>query len=194
IDVVAETIVEDVAPAQLKRQNKRKTKVADASEPSHPAKKLKDDYGALGGPTIGGKCQSSIQRLLDEAVQNAEGEDGDHTEFLAEANLRAIGAPKRFVNSSDSSDHSGVNIAEAKVDYVVRTSMPTITSAITTTPTADPTAIAKEKLVGSSVFGADSPFAGGSHPIPGGLSYCTRSDFLIGGIRTVIDLDSNFQK
>nr|GEW90022.1 transposase (putative), gypsy type [Tanacetum cinerariifolium] len=47
----------------------------------------------------------------------------------------------------DSSDHSGVNIAEAEVDYVVRTSVPIITSATTTTPTADPVAIAKRNLL-----------------------------------------------
>nr|GEV88715.1 transposase (putative), gypsy type [Tanacetum cinerariifolium] len=188
IDVVAYTIIEDVAPAQLKRQKKRKTKVANVGEPSHPAKKLRDDYGASGGPTVGGKSQSSIQRLLAGAVQNAkvrgritptlpffssfvsttpEREGGDHTELLAGANLRAIGSP---------------------------TSMPIITSATTTTPTVDHAAIAKEKLVGSSVFGVDSPSAGGSHPIPGGFSNCTGSDFLIGGIRTVIDPDSNLQK
>nr|GEW91874.1 RNA-directed DNA polymerase, eukaryota [Tanacetum cinerariifolium] len=185
IDVVAETVVEDVATAQLKRQKKRKTKVADAGEPSHPAKKLRDDYGALGGPTVGGKSQSSIQRLLAGAVQNAK--DGDHTELLAGANLRAIGAPQRFVIFSDSSDHLGVNIAKAEVDSVVRTSMLIITSATTTTPTADPAAIAKEKLVGSSVFGADSPFAGESHPISSGFSDCSGSDFLVGGIRTMVD-------
>nr|GFA66831.1 hypothetical protein [Tanacetum cinerariifolium] len=123
------------------RQKKRKTKVADAGEPSHPAKKLREDYGAPGRPTVGGKSQSSIQRLLVGAVQNAkvrggimptlpfvsssvsttsEREDGDHTELLARANLHAIGAP---------------------------TSMSIITSATTTTPTADPAAISKEKLV-----------------------------------------------
>nr|GEW93318.1 Gag-Pol polyprotein [Tanacetum cinerariifolium] len=74
------------------------------------------------------------------------------------------------------------------------TSVPIITSANTTTPTVDPAAIAKEKLVGSSVFCANSPSAGGSHPIPGGFSDCTGSDFLIRGIRTVIDPDSNLQK
>nr|GFB63689.1 hypothetical protein [Tanacetum cinerariifolium] len=47
---------------------------------------------------------------------------------------------------------SGVNIAEAEVATVVRTSMPIITSATTTTPIADPADIAKEKLVGSFVF------------------------------------------
>nr|GEX46184.1 reverse transcriptase domain-containing protein [Tanacetum cinerariifolium] len=141
IDVVAETIVEDVAPTQLKRQKKQKTKVADAGEPSHFAKKLRDDYGAPGGPTVG-----------------------------------------------------GVNIAEAEVDSVFRTSMLIITGATTTTPTADLAAIAKEKLVGSFLFGADSPFADESHLIPGGFSDCTGSDFLIGGIRTVIDPNSNLQK
>nr|GEV85191.1 reverse transcriptase domain-containing protein [Tanacetum cinerariifolium] len=121
-------------------------------------------------------------------------EDGDRTELLARANFHAIGAPQMFVISSDSSDHSGVNIAEAKVDSVVRTSMPTITSATITTPTADPAAIAKGKLVGSSVFGADSPSAGESHIISGGFSDCSGSDFLVGGIRTVIDPDFNLQK
>nr|GEV18308.1 hypothetical protein [Tanacetum cinerariifolium] len=174
-----------------------------------------DDYGAPGGPTVGGKSQSSIQRLLAGAVQNAEvrggvmptlpfvsssvsitpeREGGDHTKLLAGANLRTIGAPQRFVISSDSFDHPGVNIAEAEVDYVVRTSMPIITSATITTPTGDPAAIAKEKLVGSYLFGADSPSAGESHLIPGGFSDCTGSDFLIGGIRTLIDTDSNLQK
>nr|GEX05797.1 hypothetical protein [Tanacetum cinerariifolium] len=191
IDVVAETSVEDVAL------------------------KLRDDYGAPGRPTVGGKSQSSIQRLLAGVVQNAkvrggvipilpfvssfvsttpEREGRDHTELLAGDNLRAIGAPQRFVISSESSDHSGVNIAEAEVDYVVRTSMPIITIATTTTPTADLAAIAKEELVGSSGFGADSPSAGGSHPIPSGFSNCPCSNFLIGSIRTVIDPDSNIQK
>nr|GEW83757.1 hypothetical protein [Tanacetum cinerariifolium] len=146
IDVVAKTIVEDVAPTQLKRQKKRKTKVADAGEPSHPAKKLRDNYGALGGPTFGGKSQSSIQRLLARAVQN--------------------------VKDSHANNYEGA----------------------TTTPTADPAAIAKEKLVGSSLFGADSPSTGESHPIPGGFFDCSGSDFLIGGIRTVMDPDFNLQK
>nr|GFA97082.1 hypothetical protein [Tanacetum cinerariifolium] len=35
-----------------------------------------DDYGALGGPTIGGKSQSSIQHLFAGAVQNAKVKGG----------------------------------------------------------------------------------------------------------------------
>nr|GEY32186.1 hypothetical protein [Tanacetum cinerariifolium] len=153
-----------------------KTKVVDDGEPSHPTMKLKDDHGAPSGPTVG------------------EGEGEDHTKLLAEANLRTIGALQRFVISSDSSNHSGVNIMKDEVDSVVKTFVPTITSATTTTPIADPATISKEKFIGSSVFGADSPSVGESHPIPGGFSNCTGSDFLIGGIHTVIDPDSNLQK
>nr|GEZ62307.1 hypothetical protein [Tanacetum cinerariifolium] len=143
VDVSAKTVAEDVAPAELQRRKKRKTKVVDAGEPLHPAKKLRGDYGALGVPAIGGKSQSAVQHLLTEAVQHAEvrggamltlpfasssvsttpeREGGDYTELLAGANLRTLEAPQRLVISSDSSDPSGVNIIEAEVDYVVRTS------------------------------------------------------------------------
>ncbi|GKG20618.1 hypothetical protein Tco_0380419, partial [Tanacetum coccineum] len=53
------------------RQKKRKTNI-DAGEPSHPAKKLRDDYGGPGGPSIDGKSRSAVQRLLAGAVLNAE--------------------------------------------------------------------------------------------------------------------------
>ncbi|GKA93722.1 hypothetical protein Tco_0815708 [Tanacetum coccineum] len=166
--------------------------IVNAGEPSHPAKRLRDDHGALGGPAVGGKSRSMVQRLLVGAVQNAK--DGYHTESLAGADLRTIGAPQRFVISSDSSHHSSVNVAEAEVNFVVRTSMSIMTSVTTTTPTVDLVVIAKEKLVDSSVFGVDSSSAGGSHPFPGGFSDSTGSDFLIGGIRIVIDPESNVQK
>nr|GFA33466.1 hypothetical protein [Tanacetum cinerariifolium] len=60
--------------------------------------------------------------------------------------------------------------------------------------TADPAAISKERLVGDSVFGGDSSSAGGIHPIFGGFSDRTGSDFLVGCIRTVVDPDSNLQR
>nr|GEX47097.1 hypothetical protein [Tanacetum cinerariifolium] len=159
VDVVAKTVVEDVAPTQPKRQKKRKTKVVDVGEPSHPAKKLRNDHGAPGGPTVSGNS------VIDPA-------------FIRWGCTKC----------------RGLNIEEAEVDYVVRTSVSIITSATTITPTADSAVIAKEKLVGSYVFGADSSSAGESHPIPGGFSDCTSGDFLIGGIRTVTDPDSNLRK
>nr|GEZ62306.1 hypothetical protein [Tanacetum cinerariifolium] len=83
------------------------TKVVDAGEPLHPAKKLRGDYGAPGVPAIGGKSQSAVHHLLTEAVQHAEvrggamptlpfasssvsttpeREGGDYTELIAGAN------------------------------------------------------------------------------------------------------------
>nr|GEV96524.1 hypothetical protein [Tanacetum cinerariifolium] len=91
-----------------------------------------------------------------------------YTKLLAGANLRTLKSPQRFVISSDSSNHSSVNIVEAEVDSVVRTFVPIMTSATTVTPTADPATIAKERLAGS--------------------------DFLVSGIRTVVDPDSNLQE
>nr|GEY71197.1 hypothetical protein [Tanacetum cinerariifolium] len=110
----------------------------------------------------------------------SEREGEDYTELLAGANLRTLESPQRFVISSDSSDHSGVNIAEAEVDYVVRTFVPIMTSATTATPTDDPAAIAKERLFGSSVFHGDSSSVGRSRPISGVFSDRTGSDFLVG--------------
>nr|GEX57604.1 hypothetical protein [Tanacetum cinerariifolium] len=115
--------------------------------------------------------------LLAGAVQNAEVRGGVIPTFPFVSSFVST-TPER-----EGEDHTkllaGANIAKAEVDYVVRTSMPIITIAITTTPIADPAAIAKEKLVGSSVFGADSPSAGGSHLIPGGFSDCSGSDSLV---------------
>nr|GEV17279.1 hypothetical protein [Tanacetum cinerariifolium] len=193
VNVIAEAVVEDVALAKLQRKKKRKTKVVHADEPSHLAKKLRGNYGVLGEPTIGGKSQSVVKHLLVGVVQHVEvrggvmptflfvsssifttpeREGGDHTKLLAGANLCTLEAPQRFVVSSDSSDHSGVNIAKAEVDSIVRTFVPIMTSATSATPTDNPTATANERLVGSLVFGGDFSFTGESHPIFGGfLSY-----------------------
>ncbi|GJZ55455.1 hypothetical protein Tco_0610648 [Tanacetum coccineum] len=174
VNVAAETIDEDVGPVQPRCQRKRKTVAVDAGEPSHPAKKLRDDHRTLGGSTVGGKSWSAFQCLLVGAVQNAEvrGEaiptlpfmtssvsatperrDGDHTKSLAGTNLHTIGAPQRFIFSLDSSHHSGANIAEAEVDSFVRPSVPLMT--VATTVTADHTASGFSDLIGSDFIVGD---------------------------------------
>nr|GEW88628.1 hypothetical protein [Tanacetum cinerariifolium] len=187
VDGSAKTIAEDVAPAELQCRKKRKTKVVDVGEPSHPAKKAVHHAEVRGGavPTLP-FVSSSVSTTSDR-------KGGDCTELLAGANLRTLEATQRFVISLDSSDPLGVNIAEAEVDYVVRTSVPIMTNATTATPTDDLAAIAKEKLVSASVFGGDSSSAGRSHPIYGGISDRTGGDFLVGGIRIVVEPDSNLQ-
>ncbi|GJV37273.1 hypothetical protein Tco_1409750, partial [Tanacetum coccineum] len=92
----------------------------------------------------------------------------------------------------DSSHHSGANIAEAEADSFIRPFVPLMTMTTIVTSTVDPTTTAMEKLVESSVFG-DGSSSGADHTM-GGFSGLTSSDFLVGGIRTVVSPDTDIQK
>ncbi|GJW16967.1 hypothetical protein Tco_0024403 [Tanacetum coccineum] len=174
---------------------------------------LKEDHGTSTGPSVGGKSRSMLQRLLAEAVLNPEvrvvalptlpfitsfvsvtpeREDGDRTDFMAGANLRTITAPPRFVISSDSSHHSGANIAEAKLDSFATPSASLMTMTTTVTSMVDLTTTAKEKFIEPFIFGGGSSF-GAQHTV-GGFSGLTGSDFIVGGIRTVVSPDTDLQK
>ncbi|GJU95073.1 hypothetical protein Tco_1319829 [Tanacetum coccineum] len=211
----ANTIVEVVAPVQPRCQGKRKYVVVDAGGASHPPKKLREDHEAPSGTFVGGKSQFAIKRLLAEAVLNdevrvaaiptlpfmtasvsstPEREAGDHIDSVAEPNLRTIGASQRFIISSDSSHHSGPTITEAEVDSLARSSVPIMMTVTTVTSMVDPALVAKEKSVKPSLFSADSSLAGEANPHTGVFSDLNGSDFLVGGIRTVIDLDTDLQK
>nr|GEW85212.1 transposase (putative), gypsy type [Tanacetum cinerariifolium] len=128
---------------------------------------------------------SSISATLE---RKGEG----HTDSVTRLNLRTIGAPQRFVISSDSSHHSGANIANAEVDSFVKPSVIVITTATNVTPTAGP-AMVKEKIVKSFLFSAESA-SSRIDPTLGGFADLSGSDFLVGGIRTVISPDTDLQK
>ncbi|GJT93161.1 gypsy type transposase [Tanacetum coccineum] len=172
-----EVVAEDVIPLRS-RQKKRKT-IVDVGEPSHPAKKLRDDHGAPGGPSV------------------AEREDEHLADSVTGLNLRTICAPQRFVISSDTSYHSGANIAEGKVDSIARSSVPIIATVVTATAdvaTTTKETHAKEAPAKPSLFAAGLSSAGGTDPAPGGFSDVSGIDFLIGGIRTVVDPEFDLQK
>ncbi|GJX33474.1 hypothetical protein Tco_0243329 [Tanacetum coccineum] len=211
----SDTVVEVVAPMQSRRQGKRKSVVVDAGGASHPPKKLREHHETPSGTSVGGKSCSAIKRLLVGAMLNAEvgvaaiptlpfvtafissmpeREGGDHTDYVAEPNLRTIGAPRRFVISSDPSHNSGNNIAEAEVDSLVRSSAPIMTTITTVTLTVDRASVAKEKPIDPSLFCTDSSSAGGTDPTTGVFSDRISSDFLVGAIRTIIDPDTDLQK
>ncbi|GJQ98454.1 hypothetical protein Tco_0009593 [Tanacetum coccineum] len=210
-----DTVAEDVAPLQPRRQNMRKTVVVSAGEPSHPTKKLREDHGTPSVTSVVGKSMSVVQRLLVGAVRNTEvrgdpiptlpfvtssmsatpkREGGRHTDSLAGANLQTVSVPQRFVISSDSSHHSGTHVAETEVDSLIRSSTPTITTVTTVTTMVDAATVVKEAPVKPSLFVVGSSFADGTDPTQGGFSDLTGSDFFVGGVRTVIDPDSNLQK
>ncbi|GJR64575.1 hypothetical protein Tco_0010640 [Tanacetum coccineum] len=160
----ADTIVEDVAPLQPMRRKKRKTIAVDASGPSHPPKKLREDYGDPSGPSP----IPTLPFVTSSVSATPERENENPADFVTDPNLRTIGAPQRFVITSDSSHHSGANIAEAEVDSIVRSS--TLIIATVVTATVDAAATAKETPVRPSLFGAGSSSAGGTDPTPGGFS------------------------
>nr|GFA51082.1 hypothetical protein [Tanacetum cinerariifolium] len=146
-----------------------------------------EDHGTPSGTSVGGKSRFSLQRLLVGVVLNAEvgvtaiptlpfvtasvsttseRDDEAHTDYVVEPSLHTIGAPQRFVISSDSSYHSGTHVAKAEVDSFVRSSIPVMTTVTTVTSAVDLTAPAKEKPVEPSLFGAGSSPAGGADPTP----------------------------
>ncbi|GKB12020.1 hypothetical protein Tco_0845943 [Tanacetum coccineum] len=196
--------------------SKEKTSVVvDAGGASHPPKKLREDHGTPSGTSVGVKSRSAIKRLLARVVLNvevrvtaiptlpfvtasvsstSEREGGDPTDSVVEPNLGTIGASQRFVISSDSSHHFGPTIAEAEVDSLIRSSAPIMTIVTTVTLTVDPASVAKEKPVDPSLFCVDSSSAGGTDLTTGVFSDRIGSDFLVGVIRTVIDLDTDLQK
>ncbi|GJT95376.1 hypothetical protein Tco_1090894 [Tanacetum coccineum] len=180
---------DDVVPVPPRQKKKRKVIVGDAGGPSQPAKKLRSDHGVPSGLTVGGKSRSTIQHLLVGAVLNAE-EEGP-VDSLVGVNLRTITASQRFV-ISDSSHHSGTNIAEAEVDSVVRTSIPIMTVATTVATPGDVAGV--KKVTRPSIFSSGSVSVGGSNPTMGSFLDLSGSDLLVGGICSVIDPDSDAQK
>ncbi|GJX58847.1 hypothetical protein Tco_0290237 [Tanacetum coccineum] len=197
VSEAAETVVEDAAPVQPRRQRKRKTIVSDAGEPSHPPKKLKEDHETLSGVVACWSCNAEVRGepiptlpfVTSSVSTTPECEDEDHTDSATGLDLRTIDAPPRFVISSDSSHHSSVNIAEAEVDSFARPFVPLMIMATTVTSTVDPATTVKEKFVETSVFGGDSSGGEADHTA-GGFSDLTGSDFIVGGISP----DTNLQK
>ncbi|GKA85182.1 gypsy type transposase [Tanacetum coccineum] len=198
-----------------KTLEEKENRCCGCGEASHPPKKLKEDHGTPSGAFVGGKSRSAVQRLLVGAVLNAEvkgepvptlpfvtysvsatsgREGGNHTDSVTRPSICTIGASQRFVISSDSSHHSGTNVAEAEVDSLIRSSVPVMMNVTIVTSTVDTVATTKEKPIEASLFGVASSSAGGTDPTPGGFLDRTGSDFLVGGIRTVTDPDTNLQK
>ncbi|GJR19670.1 hypothetical protein Tco_0968197 [Tanacetum coccineum] len=101
-----------------------------------------------------------------------------------------------FVTSSVSAtpEHEGANVAEAEVDSVVTSSVPVIAIVTTVTKMVDVATIAKEAPIKPSLLGADSSSTSGTDPTLGSFSNVSGSEFMVGGIRTVVEPDFDLQK
>ncbi|GKD20594.1 hypothetical protein Tco_1222297 [Tanacetum coccineum] len=142
--VLMETAIEHVnkdVVGKPKRLRKRKA-IEDAGGSTLPPKKLRDDYGTSSTfVNIGRKSRAAIQSLLDSSKLSVEigvmaastmplvtssvtpmpeREGGDNTNFVYALNLQTKPLGMRFVISSDSANHSGTHVVDAKVSSLVR--------------------------------------------------------------------------
>nr|GEW54143.1 hypothetical protein [Tanacetum cinerariifolium] len=132
----------------------------------------------------GGKSMSAVQRLFAGAVQNAEvrGEPIPTMPFVTS-----------FISAIPEREGEG-HTDSAEADFFARPFVLVLTATTTITSTDDPVVVVKEKIVKPSLFAVESTFAGRTDPAMAGLTDLTGSDFLVGGIRTVINPDSGLQK
>ncbi|GJZ08571.1 hypothetical protein Tco_0542854 [Tanacetum coccineum] len=186
VSEATKTIAKYIAPVQPRRQRKRKIVVPDDGGPSHPPKKLREGHRTLSVTSVGGKSRSAVQRLLAEAVQNVKVR-GEPILTLPFVTSSVSATPER-----EDEVHTD-SATEAKVDSFARPSIPLMTVATTVTSIVDPATTIKEKIVESSIFGGDSYGGGADHSV-GGFSDLTGSDFIVGGIPTIISPDTDLQK
>nr|GEW61925.1 hypothetical protein [Tanacetum cinerariifolium] len=177
-------VAKDVLLLQPMRQKKRKTVITGASEPSHPSTKLREGHKTLNGASMGGKSRFTVQRLLARAVRNAEVQGGPIPTLLFVITSVSATSEREGEGHTDS----------AEVDSFSRPFAPIITTAIAVTSIADPAAVTKETIIKPYLFFAGSAFGGGTGPAIGGFADLSGSDFLIGGIRTVVSLDTDLQR
>nr|GEX14386.1 hypothetical protein [Tanacetum cinerariifolium] len=183
-------VAEDVIPLQPRHLKKRKILVSDAGGPSHPLKKLRKDHETPRGTSVEGKSMSAVQRLFARALQNAEvrGEPIPTMPFIT-SSVSAMSERKGEGHTDSITRRNLLTISALQRPFA-----PIIIAATTITSTADPAVVVKEKIVKPSLFAAESTSADGTDPVMAGLTVLTGSDFLVGGIRTVINPDSNLQK
>nr|GEZ97755.1 hypothetical protein [Tanacetum cinerariifolium] len=171
VAMTTDTIVEDVAPLQPRRQRKRKTTVADAGGPSHPPKKLREDYGALGGASTAGKSMYAIQSLFTEAVLDVEAR-GEAIPTLPFVTSSVSATPEREDKSP--TDYVPGLISEPLVPRKGSLSLHIL-------PIISVLILRKLKApVAPSLFGVSSSSTGRTDSVPDGFSDVSGSDFLIG--------------
>nr|GEX28677.1 hypothetical protein [Tanacetum cinerariifolium] len=192
VAVTTDTIVEDVVSLQPRHQRKGKTAVAvaDAGSPSHPPKKLREDYGALGGAFTAGKSMSAVQSLFTGAVLDAEAR-GEPIPTLPFVTSPVSATPERE-DKSPADSVPGLNLQT--IGAPKRSSAPAIATVTIVTAAIDTDTTATRAPVAPSLFGVGSSSTGRADSVPGGFSDVSGSDFLICGIRIVVDPDSDLQK
>ncbi|GKB12922.1 hypothetical protein Tco_0846845 [Tanacetum coccineum] len=134
---------ENVVAERPKYPRKKRQAVTDASDSSHPPKKLRGDHETSSGAATGGKSPSALRVLLASSILNVEAgfedvatlplvtssvsvmpehESGAPADSITGLNLRTIGPSKRFVCGSSSNDDHAVitsNVASIPSDQAL---------------------------------------------------------------------------
>ncbi|GKC09333.1 hypothetical protein Tco_1000943 [Tanacetum coccineum] len=151
---ITDTVVKTVIPLQLRHPKKRKNIVADASGPSHPPKKLREDHETPSGASMGGKSRSAVQRLLARAMV-------DSPTTCWRTKLKPLALLKGSLFLQTLLIIPVLMLRKLKLIILPSLSVSLMLVATTVTSTVDPTTTVKEKFVESSVFGSDSFQLGG---------------------------------
>nr|GEW99269.1 transposase (putative), gypsy type [Tanacetum cinerariifolium] len=146
IDIIADDEIQAIVAEQPKI--KKRMRVADGAVGSGlPPKNSREDHGTSeeAGASVAVKTLAALQGLLDSSTLVAEvgvkaaatvpfvtsfvtptpeREGGSARDSATETMMRTQGATERFVVLTDSSHHSGTNVADDEVTSIVRSSMP----------------------------------------------------------------------
>nr|GEU54234.1 hypothetical protein [Tanacetum cinerariifolium] len=157
----------------IRTENPTKVRVAERRRVENEPRLLESTVGCVVPllPIAPARASSKLEVSVDKLFDEGASEDGQ-----------------------DSSHHSGANIAEAEVDSIVRSSALAIVTITTVTAAVDADATADRVPIAPSLFGVGSSSTGRTDSVPGGFFDVSGSDFLIGGICTVVDLESDLQK
>nr|GFA21041.1 hypothetical protein [Tanacetum cinerariifolium] len=157
VAVTARTTVKDVAPLQPRRQKKRKTVVTDVGGPSHPPKKLREDFRALGGASTAGKSMDAVQSLFFGAMLEAEarGEPVPTLPFVTSS----VSATRSVKTEALRILHLDL-ISKPLVLHKGSSSVLAIATVTTVTAAIDTEAAATRALVAPSLFGVGSSSTG----------------------------------
>nr|GFA67658.1 hypothetical protein [Tanacetum cinerariifolium] len=135
-----------------------------------------------------GKSMSAVQSLFTGAVLDAEARGEPIPTFPFVTSF--VSATPEREDKSLADSITGLNLQTIGAP----SSAPAIATVTTVTAAIDVDAMATRAPVAPSLFDVGSSLTGRTDSVPGGFFDVSGSDFLIGGIRTVVDPDSDHQK
>ncbi|GKD71330.1 hypothetical protein Tco_1325420, partial [Tanacetum coccineum] len=185
---VEDIVVGNVTAERPRRQHKKRRAVADATGGKSPSVLEELLASSILNVEAGVEAVATLPLVTSSVFATPERESGVPTDSVTRLSFRTIGPSERFVISSDSSYHSSINAAEARIDSFVRyvAPPPVMTEAVITTNVASipfvPAPKTSTKVI-SPVYASmfhDSDSMGKVRPDAAGSSYITGKELSMG--------------